>query len=112
MRLFVIDKITKQKVYLDLNSPTRLALFQKLGAEHLYVNDKNFHLSEVLAEPGSNSSITGAVSGSLIGALGGPIGIIIGLGVGTLIGSGVQQEENTEVNTFNESQFYYKQDSF
>ena len=105
MKLYVKNKKNQEKIYLDTIAPSRLALFQKLGTPSFNLGEETYSVSDVHAEPGTDSSVTGAVSGLLVGALAGPIGILLGLGAGLLIGSSVQTETNVEVNKFNESVF-------
>jgi hypothetical protein len=105
MKLYVTNKTNQEKIYLDTVAPSRLALFQKLGTTNFNLGEETYSVTDVHAEPGTDSSLTGAVSGLLVGALAGPIGILFGLGAGLLIGSGVQSETNVEVNKFNESVF-------
>lgn len=103
MKLYVLNN-SGEKKYLEETAPSKLVLYHKLG-EKVHVGEEEYPIDKVMAEPSSNSSVTGLVSGGLVGALAGPIGVLIGIGVGILIGSGVQNEEYIEVNKFNESVF-------
>jgi|GEM_PF-2471784 hypothetical protein len=103
MRLYVISS-SGQKIYLSEVAPTRFELSHRLGSRTFDLGNEQFDVNEVNAEPGSNSAVGGAVAGSLIGLIAGPLGLLIGVGLGTLIGGGIQNQEYSQVNSFNHSE--------
>lgn len=103
MKLFVINKITKQKEYLGVLAPTRIALTTLIGSPWFNIHGNIYHVNEVVAESQSNNTAAGAVVGGLIGLLGGPLGVLIGGALGGALGNENDKTETTGVNNFNNS---------
>lgn len=103
MKLYVINP-NNQKVYLNLNAPTREMLVNQIGGENFYLGNDLYDVYDVKAEPNSNNAATGAIVGGAVGALGGPIGILVGGFLGGLIGNNSDDSEISKVTIFNQSQ--------
>jgi len=103
MKLFVINP-TNQKVYLNITAPTRGGLAALIDGTRFYLSSHLYNISDVYAEREINNTVAGLVVGGIVGAFGGPIGIIIGGALGGLIGNTSDDNENTKVATFNNSQ--------
>lgn len=101
MKLYVLDRSAKQKIYLNLIASTRHELASLIGSPWFILNGQNFHVNNVIAETNANNTTSGAVCGGLIGLLGGPIGILIGGIVGGMLGNEGDKGENQKVNYFN-----------
>jgi hypothetical protein len=103
MKLYVIDKTSNEKVYLNTTSPSRLHLAETIGNQWFELQGQIYHVHEVIAEKESNETTAGAIIGGLIGLLGGPYGAVIGGLVGGAIGNENDKPEKKFVEFFNES---------
>ena len=99
MRLYVKPP-GGQKIYLKVTARTRSELRQQLGKDTFKINGVHFKISDVHAESGSNSTLTGAIIGGIIGLLGGPVGVAIGASAGGLLGNNDDDKENELINRF------------
>jgi uncharacterized membrane protein len=106
MRLFVINPDTSEKIYLKEQASSRQELADLLGRTKLRVKDKDFDISEVMAESGFDSTSAGAVAGGLVGALGIPAFAFLPV-IGSTIGAGIglykAVKELKRVEAFNRS---------
>jgi hypothetical protein len=104
MRLFVRDKLNdQQRIYLQIVTPTRSDLARQIGSPWFYLENSQYHVHEVIAEPEENNTAAGAVVGGIIGLIGGPLGILIGGAVGGALGNGGDRSERAKVQEFNAS---------
>jgi len=103
MKLFVIDKQTKEKKYLGVSASSRGELFTILGSPSFVLESKVYHVNEVLAEMEDSNTTAGVIIGGLIGILGGPIGIITGATIGGMIGNSNDSTEKEKISAFNSS---------
>lgn len=108
MRLFVKSP-NGQKIYLKIKARTRSELRQRIGKDVFSIRGVKYKISDVFAESGSNSTITGAVLGGVIGLLGGPIGVLSGATAGGLLGYNDEERENELVDRFNKSKNLWRQ---
>ena len=103
MKLFVRDKISNNKIYLNILAATRSELANVIGSPWFSLHGQQYHVHEVVAETDSNSTAAGAVVGGLIGILGGPIGVLIGGALGGALGNESDKTETNSVLRFNQS---------
>lgn len=103
MKLFVRDRVTQQKINLNLLASTRNELANFIGSPWFTLNGQSFHVNNVVAETDINNTASGAVVGGLIGLIGGPIGILAGGLIGGLLGNEGDKGEIQKVNYFNSS---------
>jgi len=101
MKLFVIDRTTQQKIYLNLIASTRHELVNLIGSPWFNLNGQDFHVNDVIAETNANNIAAGAIFGGLIGLLGGPIGILAGGLIGGMLGNEGDKGESQKVNYLN-----------
>lgn len=110
MRLFVRNKRNrKEKIFLKIKAETRLELRSKLGSDTFSINGIRYKISDVEAESGSDSAITGAVLGGVIGLLGGPVGVAIGATAGGILGNQSDSQDNQKVERFNKTKTRWSQ---
>jgi hypothetical protein len=102
MKLFVIDKESKRKIYLNVLASDRNELANIIGSPKFIVKGEKYHVNEVFAEP-ENNTAAGALIGGLVGVLGGPIGVLLGGTLGGIIGNNSDKKEKTLVEKFNNS---------
>jgi len=102
MKLYVVDS-ENNKIYLDINTPSRAELITAVGSEHLSVENNTYHASQVFAEKGQDSAPVSAVIGGAIGLVGGMPGVIIGGVIGALFGNEADKHEDDEIAAFNRS---------
>jgi hypothetical protein len=103
MKLFVWDKISGTKIYLNILASTRSELAKIIGSTWFSLHGQQYHVHEVIAETDSNSTVAGALIGGLIGVLGGPIGVLIGGALGGALGNENDKTEIYKVSRFNQS---------
>lgn len=103
MKLFVRDKTSRKKIYLNILASTRSELAYIIGSNWFSLKRQQYHVHEVIAERSNNSTATGAVVGGLIGVLGGPVGVIIGGALGGALGNENDKTEIVKVTRFNKS---------
>lgn len=104
MKLYVNDKQTGERVYLNLTAPSRNELINKIGSHWFTINGQNFSVQEVYAENTDGDNTTsGTVVGGLVGILGGPLGIFLGGLLGGAIGNSSDNSEKERVKLFNNS---------
>jgi hypothetical protein len=103
MKLFVRDKISNNKIYLNIHAWTRSELANVIGSSWFSMHEQQYHVHEVVAESDSNSTVAGAFVGGLIGILGGPIGVLIGGALGGALGNESDKTEIKSVSRFNQS---------
>jgi uncharacterized protein YcfJ len=103
MKLFITDKTTQNKVYLNRIAPTKNELANLIGSPVFIISDKTYTVNDVKAESDINNTLAGFVTGSLIGILGGPYGIAAGALIGGYLGNQTDRTEESKVNRFNYS---------
>lgn len=103
MRLYVTDKETGERIYLQIWAKNRKDLFSSVGAESFQVNGKQFLIEDVNAEIGSDNTAISAAVGAFIGLIGGTPGVIIGGILGGLLGNEKTKEQQHEADEFNRS---------
>lgn len=103
MKLYVINKIGNEKIFLRTVAPTKKVLAQNLGATVFDVNGMRYYVNQVVAEKGSDNTSVGMFVGGVIGALGGGVGVAAGGLIGALLGKEQDKKEDAEVNEFNRS---------
>jgi len=103
MKLFVRDKASNNKIYLNTLASTRSELANVIGSPWFSLHGLQYHVHEVIAESDSNGTATGAVVGGIIGILGGPFGILIGGALGGALGNEGDKSESSNVLRFNQS---------
>lgn len=102
MRLYV-KAPTGQKIYLKIKARTRTDLRQQIGRDTFKIRNVQYRISDVHAETGSNSLLTGAVIGGVIGLVGGPVGVVIGATAGGFLGNNEDDKDSAIVKRFNNS---------
>lgn len=110
MRLYVLNRITNEKIYLKVEASTRPHLAKIIG-KTFGVNGHKYSVNDVYAETGSSSTAAGAVVGGLLGILGGPIGILVAGGLGTIVGSGFDSDDKKKVRVFNNSHIWLNENN-
>jgi hypothetical protein len=106
MKLFVICRNYREKVYLTFNNPVfeRRDISPSLTVTCPRCNSQEFFSNrDVYAEPDASDATSGAIIGGLIGLLAGPEGAIIGAGIGGMIGAGARERDQNAVRRFNQS---------
>lgn len=103
MKLYVHDKESGEKVYLNFVATSRSELATALGSPWFSVMGAIYHVHEVVAESNDNNTTAGAVVGGLIGLLAGPVGVLIGGALGGALGNENDKSETSKVNKFNSS---------
>jgi hypothetical protein len=104
MRLYVQNKRNPRlKIYLKVEASTRFELRNLLRGDYFTLNGIRYHVNDVKAESGSNSTATGAVLGGVIGLVGGPWGVAAGVTAGGLLGKQEDNRDNERVSRFNQS---------
>lgn len=106
MKLYVICRITGEKVYLTFSnpiierrdiSPSFTIICPKCNSQEFFTN------RNVCAESDVADATSGAIIGGLVGLLAGPEGAIIGAGIGTLLGAKARETDLRAVRRFNQS---------
>ena len=103
MKLYIIDKITKEKIYLQLVAPDKTEFSEKIGGQVFFFNGNNYSVNEVRAEPTTDSAAVGGLLGGFIGSVGGAGGVILGGLLGAAIGQSQADKEKKEAERFNGS---------
>lgn len=102
MRLYVEDRETGKKTYIQNTAKTRKELAQRLGSNRLKVNDKVYSVNAVSAES-DNKTASAMAIGGVIGVMGGVPGVLLGGLIGGLLGKSNDDEDSKKVNEFNRS---------
>lgn len=103
MKLYVIDKRSNAKTYLNIVAHDRKALAKAAGSEAIVVNGSVYRLSEVKAEPEVGAPAVGGLIGGILGALAGGGGVLVGGLIGAAIGQSQLAKEERESAIFNGS---------
>lgn len=106
MKLYVICRNCREKVYLKFTNPvyTRSDIRDGFYVLCPKCNFKEFFSNRGLyAETDASDATSGAIVGGLIGLLAGPEGAIIGAGIGSVIGAGAREKDQNAVRRFNQS---------
>lgn len=104
MRLYVKNKNNpKHKIYLRYKAGTRFELKNIIRTNNFKIKGMPYTLDDVMAESGSDSTMTGAILGGVIGLIGGPIGLAIGATTGGMLGNNSDNKDYTLVERFNNS---------
>ena len=104
MRLYVQDRQTGKKTYIQNTAKTRQELAQSLGSSRLKVNDKVYSVNSVLAES-DNKTAPAMALGGVIGVMCGVPGVVLGGLIGGLLGKSNDDEDQKKVNEFNGSKY-------
>lgn len=103
MKLYIIDKKTKNKTHLRLVAQSRQELLRSLGSKAFTIDGHVYSLYDVKAEPSSDSAAVGGLLGGVVGAIGGAPGVIFGGLLGAAIGQSQAQKDQRDVEQFNGS---------
>ena len=103
MKLYVRDKHSNEKIFLNITASNRRELARVIGNQWFTLNNYEYHVHEVVAESSNNTTVAGTVVGGLIGVLGGPVGVLIGGALGGVLGNESDKSESAIVNRFNQS---------
>lgn len=103
MKLFVKDRGTQGKIYLNVQAATRSELISIIGSQFFSVNGQPYHVNEVDAETDANNTASGAIVGGLIGLMAGPLGILAGGLIGGMLGNSGDKGEIQKVSNFKNS---------
>lgn len=104
MKLYVINKETKDKKYLNIIARSRDELKAKLNSQALIIDGETYRISEVNAEADTNTALAGGILGGALGAIAGGPGVFIGGLIGAAIGSSQIQKDKKESEEFNGSE--------
>lgn len=108
MKLFVFDRNSQNKIYINLLASTRIQLADLLGSPIFTINNKQYHVNDVFAESDINNVLVGSVTGSVVGILGGPYGVAAGAVIGGYLGSKIDKTENEKITFFNNSTYEFQ----
>lgn len=103
MKLYVIDKISNSKKYLNAFAHSRSALHRSTNSDSIIVDGQTYHLSEIKAEPEEDSTAVGGLIGGVIGAIAGGPGVLFGGLIGAAVGRSQFEKEKKEADIFNGS---------
>ena len=104
MRLYVKNKNNpKEKIFLRYKAGTRFELKNIIRSNRFRLKGMSYTVDEVMAESGSDSTMTGAILGGVIGLVGGPLGIAIGATTGGVLGNKSDHKDEALVKRFNNS---------
>jgi hypothetical protein len=104
MKLYVIDRDSRQKKYLNAIAQNRKSLLPEAQQQTIAVDGHIYEISEVKAEPEEDSTAVGGLIGGIIGALAGGPGVIIGGVIGAAIGKAQLEKQKKEAEIFNRSE--------
>ena len=102
MRLYVNDKETNEKIFINNIANTRKQLAKEIGSTKIKINNMNFYIQDIKAISNDNTASTMALGG-VVGVLGGIPGVIIGGIVGALVGANTENNDQLKVDIFNKS---------
>jgi hypothetical protein len=102
LRLYVLDKLG-EKVYLQITAPSRRELVNKIGGHKFTLNEQEFSVGKVVAEPSNDNAAVSMAIGGAIGVLGGVAGVIAGGVLGGLLGNDKDKKDLLLVERFNRS---------
>ena len=103
MKLYIVDKSTKQKVYLQQIATDKKELSQKIGGSVFFINGTTYTVNEVQAESTTDSAAFGGLLGGFVGSVGGAGGVLLGGLLGAMIGKSQADKEKNEAERFNGS---------
>lgn len=101
MRLYVIDKKTKNKIYLDIDSTTRSELSVRIPKRRFNVEGMDYSIDEIKAEKSTNKTALSMAIGGVVGLVGGTVGVVAGGVLGGIVGRIQDIKETAAVNAFN-----------
>ena len=102
MRLYVIDKKTKNKIYLDIDSTTRSELSVRIPKRRFNVEGMDYSIDEIKAEKSTNkTALSMAIICGVVGLVGGSVGVVAGGVLGGIVGRTQDIKETAAVNAFN-----------
>ncbi len=107
MRLFVKDKDTGEKTYIQKVANSRGELAKLFGTDRIKVKNKIYSIDTVEAEADSKTASAMALGG-VIGVIGGVPGVLLGGLIGGLLGKNSDDEDEKKVNEFNRSVYVAK----
>ncbi len=102
MRLYVLNKSDGNKIHLKQSANTRNELEQLFGSRRIEIDNHEYNIADVTAEPSQNTAPAMALGGG-VGVLGGVPGVIIGSASGALLGNSSDEEDKIKVEQFNRS---------
>lgn len=100
MKLFVVDRQTKKKIFLDINARNRAELANRIGRTFT-VKGKRYTIHDVKASADNSNTVGGVVVGALFGILAGPGGVALGGAAGGLIGGAKVSDDKKRAQRFN-----------
>jgi len=103
MKLFVEEKDTGKKLYLDKFALTKRELKELLGSKEFHINKDKYFVSQVKATQDSDNTALGMVLGGILGLIGGAGGVAAGGAIGGLLGKDSDIKERKKVENFNRS---------
>ena len=104
MRLYIKDKETGQKTYIQRVAKDRQQLVSLVGSERLKIKNKVYAVSSVKAEVGQKTAQAVTIGG-VVGIIGGVPGVLIGGLIGGLLGKNSENEDRAKVDVFNRSKY-------
>ena len=104
MRLYVKDKETNAKIFLNRIANTKQEFAKNIGTINININNKKFHVNEIKAESDTNNTVAKTMAlGGVLGILGGVEGVFIGGLIGGLLGRDSEEKDKLKVKRFNNS---------
>ena len=104
MKLYIINRRSDQRIYLNMLASTRGELANLIGSSWFNLDGEQYHVHHVVAESeNNNNTAAGAIVGGIIGLLGGPFGVLLGGALGGALGNEGDKSETQKVNYFNNS---------
>ena len=103
MKLYIVDKSTKEKTYLQLVAPDKTEFSKKIGGTAFFFNGNTYSVNEVQAEPTTDSTAVGGLLGGFVGSVAGAGGVVLGGLLGAIIGKSQADKEQKEAERFNGS---------
>jgi len=103
MRLFIIDRLTNTKIYIEDKAIDREDLVSQIGSHYLDVNGISYSINEVYAESNASENIAlSTLAGASVGGLfKGGYGLLAGGVVGVVFGAIVKPKNQEVIDSFN-----------
>jgi hypothetical protein len=84
-------------------APSKRELVNQIGGHKFTINDVQYTINDVKAEPSNENTSVSMVIGGAVGLLAGVPGVIAGGVLGGLLGNGKDKKELLKVEQFNRS---------